>query len=159
MAKGKNSTKTKQTGEKLHLTDIAAAWKAGWTPQDVNDLLDRFEAMGDPTDPPELDDDEDLDDILDDPGSEDNDPGDDIDDPSDGGDDDDSDSDDIDANLDKIKKTGMEVQLSDLQDKNKRLEKELRRLKAQNRNKDVSNINDDQVSPEQSLIDAFQSCY
>lgn len=159
MAKGKNGTKTKQTGEKLHLTDIAAAWKAGWTPQDVNDLLDRFEAMGDPTDPPELDDDEDLDDILDDPGSEDNDPDNDIDDSSDGSDDDDSDPDDLDANLDKIKKTGMEVQISDLQDKNKRLEKELRRLKAQNRNKDVSNINDDQVSPEQSLIDAFQSCY
>lgn len=157
MAKGKSGTKTKQTGEKLHLTDIAAAWKAGWTPQDVNDLLDRFEAMGDPNDPLEPD----LDDDLDDVPSDDEDVDDtlDNDDPDDDLPDDDSDKADVGANLDKIKKTGMEVQLSNLEEKNKRLEKELRRLKAQNRNKDVSNINDDQVSPEQSLIDAFQSCY
>ena len=157
MAKAKSGTKTKQTGEKLHLTDIAAAWKAGWTPQDVNDLLDRFEAMGDPTDPPEPDLDVDLDDVPSD--DEDVDDTLDNDDPDDDLPDDDSDKADVGANLDKIKKTGMEVQISDLQDKNKRLEKELRHLKAQNRNKDVSNINDDQVSPEQSLIDAFQSCY
>lgn len=148
----------KVTKTKLKITDIAAAWKAGWTPDDVNALLDRFEAMGDPNDPPEPDLDDDL---LDDVPSDDEDP-DDIDDndePDDDLPDDDPGKADVRTNLDKLKKTGMEIQLSNLENKNKRLESELKRLKAQNRNKDVSGVESDDISPEQALINAFQSCY
>lgn len=152
--------KTKQTDSKLKLTDIAAAWKAGWTPDDVNALLDRFEAMGDPNDPPASDlNDDDLDDLIDDvPSDENPDDPDDNDDPDDLPDDD-SDKADVRTNLEKLKKTGLEIQVSDLEVKNKRLENELKRLKAQNRNKDVSGAMSDDITPEQALINAFQSCY
>lgn len=157
MAKGR----TKQTNSKFKITDIAAAWKAGWTPDDVNALLDRFEAMGDPNDPPAGDLDDDLDDLIDDVPSddEDSDDLDDSDDPDDDLPDDDPDKADVRTNLDKIKKLGLEKQVSDLEVKNTRLENELKRLKAQNRNKDVSGATSDDISPEQALINAFQSCY
>ena len=156
--------RTKQTSTKLKITDIAAAWKAGWTPDDVNALLDRFEAMGDPNDPPslDLDDlDDDADDLIDDVPSDDGDPDDtdDINDPDDGLPDDDPDKADVRSNLDKLKTLGLEKQVSDLEVKNTRLENEVKRLKAQNRNKDVSGATSDDISPEQALINAFQSCY
>ena len=151
----------KTTKTKLKLTDIAAAWKAGWTPDDVNALLDRFDAMGDPNDPPAPDlDDDVVDDLIDDvPSDEDPDDIDDDDDPDDDLPDDDPDKTDVRTNLDNLKKTGLEIQVSDLEVKNKRLENELKRLKAQNRNKDVSGATSDDISPEQALINAFQSCY
>ena len=152
----------KTTKTKLKISDIAAAWKAGWTPDEVNALLDRFEAMGDPNDPPapELNDD-DPDDLGDDVPSDDEDPDDtfDNDDSDDDLPDDDPDKADVRTNLDKLKNTGLEIQLSNLENKNKRLESELKRLKAQNRNKDVSGVENDDISPEQALINAFQSCY
>lgn len=151
----------KTTKTKLKLTDIAAAWRAGWTPDDVNALLDRFDAMGDPNDPPAPDlDDDVVDDLIDDvPSDEDPDDIDDDDDPDDDLPDDDPDKTDVRTNLDNLKKTGLEIQVSDLEVKNKRLENELKRLKAQNRNKDVSGATSDDISPEQALINAFQSCY
>ena len=153
----------KTTKTKLKLTDIAAAWKAGWTPDDVNALLDRFDAMGDPNDPPapDLNDDDLDDDLIDDVPSDDEDPDDvdDNDDPDDDLPDDDPGKADVRTNLDKLKKTGLEIQVSNLENKNKRLESELKRLKAQNRNKDVSGVESDDISPEQALINAFQSCY
>jgi hypothetical protein len=152
----------KQTGEKFKLSDIAAAWKAGWTPDDVNALLDRFEAMGDPNDPPAPDLNDDLDDdLIDDVPSDDENPDDldDNDDPDDDLPDDDPGKADVRTNLDKLKKTGLEVQISDLEVRNKRLENEVSRLKAQNRNKDVSGVSSDDISPEQALINVFQSCY
>lgn len=151
-----------KTKTKLKITDIAAAWRAGWTPDDVNALLDRFDAMGDPNDPPAPDLNDDLDeDPLDDVPSDDEDVDDtdDNDDPDDDLPDDDPGKADVRTNLDKLKTTGLEIQVSNLENKNKRLESELKRLKAQNRNKDVSGVENDDISPEQALINAFQSCY
>lgn len=151
----------KATKTKLKISDIAAAWKAGWTPDEVNALLDRLDAMGDPNDPPAPDLDDDPDDLIDDVPSDDEDPDDpdDNDDPDDDLPDDDPGKADVRTNLDKLKNTGLEIQLSNLENKNKRLESELKRLKAQNRNKDVSGVENDDISPEQALINAFQSCY
>lgn len=150
-----------KTKTKLKITDIAAAWRAGWTPDDVNALLDRFDAMGDPNDPPAPDLDDVDDDLIDDVPSDDEDPDDtlDNDDPDDDLPDDDPGKADVRTNLDKLKTTGLEIQVSNLENKNKRLESELKRLKAQNRNKDVSGVENDDISPEQALINAFQSCY
>ena len=50
----------RRKSNKITITDVAAAWKAGWTPSEVNAILDRLDSMGDPNDPEEVDDDEDL---------------------------------------------------------------------------------------------------
>ena len=54
---------------KMDLPALAAAWRAGWSPADVNAILDRFEAMGDPNEPLPANED-DQDDTL--PGENDN---------------------------------------------------------------------------------------
>lgn len=148
----------KRKAEKVGFKDLVTFAKAGWTPEETNALLDRLEAMGDPTDAPEADDVDDADDAdgndqddldVDDVDGAD---GDDQDD-SDEDDDQDNDepSDDVSDNLSKMKKIGLEVE-------NQRLKKEIKKLQAINNNKDVSSKKPTK-SMEDSLIDAFQSCF
>ena len=153
---------SKKTKEKIGFRDLVTFAKSGWTPDETNALLDRLEQIGDVNDPPEADgddgDDSEADgDDDDDPGDDDN-PGD--DDPGDDDNPDDTLSDDIKSNLDKLKNLGNEVKLEEvakLQAENDRLKKDLQKLQKKNRNSDFSG--GEQKSLEDSLIDAFQSCF
>ena len=144
---------------KIKIGDIAAAWKAGWTPSEVNALLDRLEEVGDITDPPEVDD-EDEDDLdADDVDEED----DEIDDPEDEDQDEsDEDEEDNDSQDDSKKSSKGKKKASDsislLEVENKRLKKQIEKLQAKNRSKDVSGKGEEK-SMEQSLIDTFNELY
>ena len=133
---------SKKTKEKIGFKDLVTFAKAGWTPEETNALLDRLEQIGDVNDPPEAN-------------------GDDGDDSeADGDDGDDTLSDDIKSNLDKLKNLGNDVKLEEvakLQAENDRLKKDLQKLQKKNRNSDFSG--GEQKSLEDSLIDAFQSCF
>ena len=122
----------RKRAEKVGFKDIVTLAKSGWTPDEVNELLDRMEAMGDLNAPPTPDNtDDDLDDVDEDneePGGDDN--------PEEEDDEDDQDdlddeNEDIDENLTKLKKTALEVE-------NERLKKDIKKLQAINKNKDVS---------------------
>lgn len=147
----------RKKAEKLGIRDIAAAWKAGWTPDEVNGILDRLEAMGDPNDPDEENsdaedeaDEEDETDESEESGEEGNeDSEDDSDDSDDSDNPDDSDNNSLDANMKKLKKLASE---------NSRLKSDLKKLQAKNKIKDVSGGKYTKT-PEESLIDVFQSCF
>ena len=143
----------KKVQSKLGITDIAAAWKAGWTPGDVNALLDRLDDMGDMNSPEENDD----------PGEEDDEEDEDLD--LDDEDQDESDEDEDDTDSDATTKKASEDKkknsdsISLLESENKRLKKQLEKLQTKNRNKDVSGDSDNKKSCEQSLIDTVQSLF
>ena len=142
---------SKKTKEKIGFRDLVTFAKAGWTPDETNALLDRLEQIGDVNDPPEADGDDGDDSEAD--GDDDDDPGDD-DNPGD------TLSDDIKTNLEKLKNLGNDVKLEEvakLQAENERLKKDLQKLQKKNRNSDFSG--GEQKSLEDSLIDAFQSCF
>lgn len=147
----------KAGNKKIGVSDLAAAWRAGWSPSDVNAILDRLDAIGDPNDPlPKVDDstDEDVDvDNVDnnDLDEVDEDDEEDADETSDNNEDDKL-TDEINKNLDKLKATAMEVE-------NERLKNEVKRLQAINRRKDLSGGDKDKKSLEDSLIDTFQSLF
>lgn len=149
---------SRKTKEKIGFKDLVTFAKAGWTPEETNALLDRFEQVGDPNDPDvndnEVEDEEDESDTgdEDEEDSDDEDESDGDDEGSDESDNikDDSDEDDsLEANLKKIKK---------LANENTRLKKELAKVQSKNKHKDLSG-NDDKKSPEDSLIDVFQQCF
>ena len=155
---------SKKTKEKIGFKDLVTFAKAGWTPDETNALLDRLEQIGDVNDPPEANGDDGDDPEAD--GDDGDDPeadGDDGDDPEadgDDGDDPEADGDDIKTKLEKLKKLGNEVKLEEvakLQAENDRLKKDLQKLQKKNRNNDFSG--GEQKSLEDSLIDAFQSCF
>ena len=153
---------SKKTKEKIGFRDLVTFAKSGWTPEETNALLDRLEQMGDVNDPPEANDDDGDDSEADgDDGDDSEADGDDGDD-SEADDDDPEDtlSDDIKSNLEKLKNLGNEVKLEEvakLQAENDRLKKDLQKLQKKNRNSDFSG--GEQKSLEDSLIDAFQSCF
>ena len=140
---------------KIKLGDIAAAWKAGWTPKEVNEILDRLDAMGDPNDPEEVDD-EDLDDLEDDEDIEDDDSEDEDPDESDE-DEEDNDSGESEEESSKTKKKTNDS-MSLLEVENKRLKKQIEKLQAKNRTKDVSGKKNEKTM-EQSLIDTFNELF
>ena len=156
---------SKKTKEKIGFKDLVTFAKAGWTPDETNALLDRLEQIGDVNDPPEANGDDGDDSEADgDDGDDSEADGDDGDDSEVNGDDgDDSEdtlSDDVKSNLDKLKNLGNEVKLEEvakLQAENDRLKKDLQKLQKKNRNSDFSG--GEQKSLEDSLIDAFQSCF
>ena len=153
---------SKKTKEKIGFKDLVTFAKAGWTPEETNALLDRLEQIGDVNDPPEANGDDGDDSEADgDDGDDSEADGDDGDDSeADGDDGDDTLSDDIKSNLDKLKNLGNDVKLEEvakLQAENDRLKKDLQKLQKKNRNSDFSG--GEQKSLEDSLIDAFQSCF
>ena len=148
--------KAKSSESMLKPADLFAAWRTGWSPADVNAVLDRLEKIGDPNDPPADDEDDDIDPIV--PPADDED--DDIDPivpPADDKDDNDpnnppaDDKDDANATLDAMKQVALEVE-------NQRLKAEIQKLQNLNKHKDVSSDNN-QKSCEAALIDALQSCF
>lgn len=152
---------SRKTKEKIGFRDLVTFAKAGWTPEETNALLDRLEEVGDPNEP--------LDENVGD--SDDNSDNDyDISDVDNDGDDDlDNDTDDSDDQDDKsFDKTSREskenldrlkiLAYDELVKKNERLEKEIAKIRAKNRNADVSG-NSTKKTQQESLIDAFQSCF
>lgn len=152
---------SRKTKEKIGFRDLVTFAKAGWTPEETNALLDRLDTMGDPNEPVN-DNGDDLDDDTDD----DNDFSDDDNDGDDDLDDDTNDSDDQDdKSSDKTSRESKEnidrlkiLAYDELVKKNERLEKEIAKIRAKNRNADVSG-NSTKKTQQESLIDAFQSCF
>ena len=150
--------KTKKVQEKVGLKDIVAFARAGWTPGDVNAILDRMDEIGDINDPDDVNDPE-GDDADDDTTEEENTS---IDIDSEGEDepDEDEEDDDVDTSDQEVtsskKKDANKSAL--LESENTRLKKELAKLQAKNRSKDVSG-DKKKVPLEKSLIDTFQSLY
>ena len=151
--------KVAQTKEKLTISDIAAAWKAGWTPTEVNALLDRVDSMGDLNAPEEVEDeDDDLEDM------DDMDDVDDEDDNLEDEDQDESDEDEEDNDSSKSSKKSYDNKKkaddpnSLLERENKRLKKQIEKLQMKNRNKDVSG-GENKKPIEKSLIDTIQSLF
>ena len=147
----------KAGNKKIGVSDLVAAWRAGWSPSDVNAMLDRLDAIGDPNDPlPPIDDSTDEDVIVDNVDNVatdevDEDDEDDTDETSDNNEDDKL-TDEINENLNKLKNVAMEVE-------NERLKNEIKRLQAINRRKDLSGGDKPKKSLENSLIDTFQSLF
>ena len=135
--------KAKNSESMLKPADLFAAWRAGWSPADVNAVLDRLEKIGDPNDPPADDEDDDNDPIVP--------PADDEDDDNDPNNPPADDKDDANATLDAMKHVALEVE-------NQRLKAEIQKLQNLNKHKDVSGDNN-QKSCEAALIDALQSCF
>lgn len=150
--------KSKKTQEKVGLKDIVAFARAGWTPGDVNAILDRMDEIGDINDPDDNNDPEgnDTDDETTDEGNTSTD----IDDSGEGESDEDEEDDDTDN--DDQEDTSSQKKDSNkstvLEAENTRLKKELAKLQAKNRSKDVSG-DKKKVPLEKSLIDTFQSLY
>lgn len=145
--------------ESISLTDIAAAWKAGWTPTEVNALLDRVDAMGDINSPdPNEKDDEDEDIDIDASGEDEPDEDEDID-ASAEDDEDDEESEEDDTKSSKRKSNSQDNSKNNLLEvENKRLKKQIQKLQMKNRSKDLSG-DENKKTPEQSLIDTIQSLF
>ena len=144
--------KSKKVQEKVGLKDIVAFARAGWTPGDVNAILDRMDEIGDINDSEDNETDDDT--------TEEENPSSDID--PEGEDELDEDEEDDDADNDDQEDTSSQKKDSNkstvLEAENTRLKKELAKLQAKNRSKDVSG-DKKKVPLEKSLIDTFQSLY
>ena len=152
---------SRKTKEKVGFRDLVTFAKAGWTPEETNALLDRLDATGDPNEP--LDDNVgDLDDNTDDDNDisdDDNDDNDDLDNDADDSDDQDDNQADKTSRESKQNLDRMKILAYDeLVKKNERLEKEIAKIRTKNRNADVSG-NSNKKTQQESLIDAFQSCF
>lgn len=151
----------KKTREKIGFKDLVTLAKSGWTPEETNALLDRLDSIGDPLETLKDEDDEDESDTD----EEDETDADDEDDATAGdetSDDTDSNEDTLDSNMQKFKKLSGDVKEENvemLQNENKRLKNELKRLQKVNKGKDISGNHNGDKSPEDSLIDVFQSCF
>lgn len=145
----------KKVQQKIGIGDLVSLAKSGWTPGEVNALLDRMDEVGDINDPIDPDDADDNEDDEDDQ-TEDNDQDEPDEDEDDNVSDDDNEEDDTDASNDtKNKKKDINKQHS-LEVENTRLKKQIEKLQKKNRNKDISG-GDDDVPIEKSLINLFQS--
>ncbi len=142
----------KKAEKALGIKDIVAFATSGWTPTEVNALLDRMDEIGD-VNAPDVDNDEENDE---DTSAED--AAEDFDDESEDELDEDEDVEDEDSSKEVQPKKKTSDSLSLLENENKRLKKQLEKLQIKNRSKDVSGANDEKPI-EQSLIDTFQSLF
>lgn len=144
--------KTKKTQEKVGLMDIVAFARAGWTPGDVNAILDRMDEIGDINDPEDNEADDDT--------TEEENTSTDIDPEGEDESDEDEEDDDLDTsdqeNTSSKKKDSNKSTL--LESENTRLKKELAKLQAKNRSKDLSG-GENKKPIDKALIDTFQSLY
>ncbi len=150
--------KTKKTQEKVGLKDIVAFAKAGWTPGEVNAILDRMDEIGDINDPEDNNDPEG--DVTDDETTDEGNTSIDTNDSGEGEPDEDEEDDatDNDDQEDTSSQKKDSNKSTVLEAENTRLKKELAKLQAKNRSKDVSG-DKKKVPLEKSLIDTFQSLY
>lgn len=144
----------KKAEKALGIKDIVAFATSGWTPTEVNALLDRMDEIGD-VNSPDVKDDEDEENDED---FESKDEGEDTSDEGEDESDEDEDNEDEDSSKETQSKKKTSDSLSLLENENKRLKKQLEKLQAKNRSKDVSGAKDEKPI-EQSLIDTFQSLF
>lgn len=145
---------SRKTKEKIGFKDIVTLAKSGWTPDEVNSLLDRMEDLGDINSP--------------DPAEDEGDDEDEIDDPEDANqeesDEDEGDTDE-DTAASSNKKTGKpntsqdENKLDLLESENTRLKKQLEKLQKKNRAADVSGVGGDTKPIEEQLIDSINEIF
>ena len=142
----------KSSDQKLGLKDIVSFAKAGWTPGDVNAILDRMDEIGDINDPEDNEADDDT--------TEEENTSTDFD--SEG--EDESDEDEEDDDMDNSDQESTSSQKKDtnksivLEAENTRLKKELAKMQAKNRSKDLSG--GENTKPiDKALIDTFQSLF
>lgn len=145
--------KNKKT-DKPGFSDLVTLAKSGWTPAQVNELLDRFDAMGDLNAPDQADADDNEDDEDIETENTDQDQSD--EDEDDNVSDDDSEDDDTDESDDKSDKKKDANKQHSLEVENTRLKKQIQKLQQKNRSKDISGGNNEKPI-EKSLIDTFQS--
>ena len=144
----------KKAEKALGIKDIVAFATSGWTPTEVNALLDRMDEIGD-VNAPDVKDNEDEENDED---FESEVEGEDTFDESEDELDEDEDIEDEDSSKEVQPKKKTSDSLSLLENENKRLKKQLEKLQAKNRSKDVSGGKDEKPI-EQSLIDTFQSLF
>lgn len=140
----KKTVKTERPG----FRDLVTLASAGWTPGQVNELLDRFDSLGDlnaPDEPDEVDD-EDIDIDVEDQDEPDEDEDDNV---SDEDEEEDTSVNTVDKKKDTNKFNSLEIE-------NTRLKKQIQKLQQKNRSKDISG-GEDEKPIEKSLIDLFQS--
>ena len=145
----------KGTKSKIGVTDLAAAWRAGWSPADVNAILDRLDEIGDPNEPLSLSkEDQENPTVFNDSIQVDETPAEENVELVDEDDEDDEDEDvaAVQSNLNKLQQTALEVE-------NKRLKDEIEKLQAANRRKDISGETSIKETPENALIKRFQSIF
>lgn len=143
---------SRKTKEKIGFKDIVTLAKSGWTPDEVNSLLDRMEEVGDINSPDPAEDEGDEDEI-DDPEDEDQ---------------AESDEDEGDTDEDTTSSTSKkgakpntsqdENKLDLLESENTRLKKQLEKLQKKNRAADVSGVGDTKPIEEQ-LIDSINEIF
>lgn len=147
----KKTVKTERPGFK----DLVTLASAGWTPGQVNELLDRFDSLGDLNAPDEVnaagEDDEDID--LEDIDSEESD-----EDEEDNVSDEDEENEDENSSDDANNKKKDTNKSNSLEVENTRLKKQIQKLQQKNRHKDISG-GEDEKPIEKSLIDTFQSIF
>lgn len=144
--------KTKKTQEKVGLKDIVAFAKAGWTPGEVNAILDRMDEIGDINDPEDNEADDDT--------TEEENTSSDIDPEGEDEFDEDEEDDDVD-NSDQESTSSQKKDTNKstlLEAENTRLKKELAKLQAKNRSKDLSG-GENKKPIDKALIDTFQSLF
>lgn len=144
--------------ERPKFKDIITLASAGWTPGQVNELLDRFDSLGDlnAPDPTDEDDEDDEEALLVEADDEDIDIEDEDQDESDDNEDDNDTASDNQTSATTKKKNQNKSTL--LEAENARLKKQIQKLQQKNRNKDVSG-GEDEKPIEKSLIDTFQSIF
>ena len=143
----KKTVKTERPGFK----DLVTLAANGWTPGQVNELLDRFDALGDlnaPDEPDEVDD-EDIDIDVEDQDEPDEDEEKNVSDEEEEDEDENSSDDAKTKKKDANKFNSLEIE-------NTRLKKQIQKLQQKNRSKDISGGKDEKPI-EKSLIDLFQS--
>ncbi len=144
--------KTKKVQEKVGLKDIVAFAKAGWTPGDVNAILDRMDEIGDINDPEDNEADDDT--------TEEKNTSTDFD--SEGEDESDEDEEDDATDNDDQEDTSSQKKNTNkstlLEAENTRLKNEIAKLQAKNRSKDLSG-GENKKPLDKALIDTFQSIF
>ena len=152
----------KKKKESLSLTDIAAAWKAGWTPSEVNALLDRVDSMGDINSPDPKDEEDDEDEDIDPSGKYESDEDEDNRDAAEDDEDDKEGESNSNNSASKSSKRNNNSQdnnnLDHIEVENKRLKEQIQKLQKKNRSKDLSG-DETKKTPEESLIDTIQSLF
>lgn len=147
----KKTVKTERPGFK----DLVTLAANGWTPGQVNELLDRFDSLGDLNAPDEADevDDEDIDIDAQDQDESDEDEDDNA--PTEDEEDEEENEGKNSSDDAKIKKKDTN-KFNSLEIENTRLKKQIQKLQQKNRSKDISGGKDEKPI-EKSLIDLFQS--
>lgn len=147
----KKTVKTERPGFK----DLVTLASNGWTPGQVNELLDRFDALGDlnaPDEPDEVDD-EDIDIDVEDQDE----PDEDEDDNASAEDEENEEENEDKKSSDDAKSKKKDTnKFNSLEIENTRLKKQIQKLQQKNRSKDISGGKDEKPI-EKSLIDLFQS--